>query len=83
MDVPSRRRPAFAEMTFARPVWDEYAFYGAVVAGHGIGYVAAFEGWAGRAGGGVELVAVAGDDFGVGADVYEHYRFVFLVDADG
>ena len=64
-------------------VGDGYSFYCAVVAGHGVGYVAAFEGWAGGAGCGVELVAVSGDDFGVGADVDEHDHFVFFVDADG
>ena len=75
--------PAFAGMTFGGPrvttrvansIGDFYAFYCAVVTGHGVGYVSAFEGWAGGAGGGVELVAVAGYYFGVGADVDEHDR---------
>ena len=64
-------------------IWNCYAFYSAVVAGHGVGYVSAFEGWAGGAGCGVELVSVAGDDFGVGADVDEHDGFVLFVDGDG
>ena len=64
-------------------VGDYDAFYCAVVAGHGVGYVAAFKcgtGWAGR---GVKPVAIAGDDFGVSANINEHDHIVFFIDADG